>query len=137
MVAAAVCLGACGDDDTELSAEFTGDACVYSGSTDFEVGDQIEVTVSDATEERMEVGFGLLKVVDGTSAEQIHQEGVFEYAEGDPAAVVFAATTEPGTESTLSGTLDSAGTWVVNCFVFGTGNPDGEDFPAAMLDVAA
>jgi hypothetical protein len=41
--------------------------------------------------------------------------------------------TEEGTERVLSTTLDVAGTWLVNCFVFN--NPDGEDFPATTFEV--
>ena len=132
-------LAGCGDDDNEVSAEFTGDACVYSGPAEFEVGDEFEITVIDVTEERMEVGFGLLKVPDGTSEAEVREKGIEEVMEqeanDDPATFLFPEVTEEGTERVMSATPDVAGTWLVNCFVFGTGNPDGEDFPATTFEV--
>ena len=65
-VLAVLTVAACSDDDdNEASAEFTGDGCVYSGPTEFEVGDEFEITVSDVTEERMDVGFAVWRVPDG------------------------------------------------------------------------
>ena len=132
----ALAVAACSDDDNndEVSAEFTGDGCVYSGPTEFEVGDEFEITVIDVTEERMEVGFAVLKVPDGTSVDEVRENGIFEIdVEEDTGTVVFAEVTEEGTERVLSTTLDVAGTWPVNCFVFR--NPDGEDFPATTFEV--
>lgn len=78
----------------------------------------------------------MVKVQDGTSVAEVREQGIFEFvAEEDEAALLFSAVTEEGTERVLSGTLDVAGTWLVNCFVFGTGNPDGEDFPATTFEV--
>ena len=129
-------VAACSDDDDndEVSAEFTGEGCVYSGPTEFEVGDEFEITVIDVTEERMEVGFAVLKIPDGTTVAEVRENGIFEIAvEEDLGTVEFAEVTEEGTERVLSATLDVAGTWLVNCFVFN--NPDGEDFPATTFEV--
>jgi hypothetical protein len=132
----ALVVAACSDDDdnNEATAEFTGDGCVYSGPTEFEVGDEFEITVSDVTEERMDVGFAVLKVPDGTTVEEVREKGIFEIdVEEDIGTVVFSEVTEEGTERVVSTTLDVAGTWLVNCFVFN--NPDGEDFPATTFVV--
>lgn len=120
----------------QMSAQLTGDGCDYSGPTDFKVGDDFEITASDRTEERMDVGFAVRKVVDGTSAAELRDEGILTLVEGDAAALLKAAVTEEGTERLMSGTFDVAGTWVVNCFVFSeTENFPGEDFPALMFEV--
>jgi hypothetical protein len=137
LLVAVLVLAGCGDDDdNEVSAEFTGNGCVYSGSTEFVVGDEIEITVIDVTEERMDVGFAVLKVPDGTTVAEVRENGIFEFVvAGEAVAIVPSEVTEAGTERVISGTLDVAGTWMVNCFVFGTGDPDGEDFPATTFEV--
>jgi hypothetical protein len=132
----ALVVAACSDDDdnNEVSAEFTGDGCTYSGPTEFEVGDEYEITVTDATEERMEVGFAVLKVPDGTTVVEVSEKGIFEIdVDEDIGTVEFAKVTEEGTERVITTTLNVAGTWLVNCFVFN--NPDGEDFPATTFEV--
>lgn len=133
LVAVLVLAGCGDDDDNEMSAEFTDDGCHYSGPTEFEVGDEFDITVSDVTEERMDVGFAVLKVPDGTSLADVREPRTLESVatEDERAALLFAAVTEEGTERMLSGTLDIAGTWVLNWFVF---NPDG-DFPATTFEV--
>jgi len=137
LLVAVLALAGCGDDDdSEVSAEFTGGGCVYSGPTEFEVGDEIEITVIDVTEERMDVGFAVLKVPDGTTVAEVREKGIFEFVvAGEAVAIVSSEVTEAGTERVISGTLDVAGTWMVNCFVYGTGDPDGEDFPATTFQV--
>jgi hypothetical protein len=135
----ALVVAACSDDDdnNEVSAEFTGDGCVYSGPDEFEVGDEFEITVSDVTEERMAVGFGVLKVPDGTSVAEVREKGIEEVT-GDVVGALdgtfaFARVTEEGTERVMSTTLDVAGTWLVNCFVFGANG--GDDFAATTFEV--
>jgi hypothetical protein len=132
----ALVVAACSDDDdnNEATAEFTGDGCVYSGPTEFEVGDEFEIKVSDVTEERMDVGFAVWQVPDGTTVEEVHEEGIFEVVErGDAETFVFSEVTEEGTERVLATTLDVAGTWLINCFVF-SGASEG-DYPATTFEV--
>jgi hypothetical protein len=128
-------VGACGDDgdtDGELSAEFTGDGCVYSGPIEFEVGDEIEITATDVTEERMDVGYAVRKVTDGTTFADISEEGVSAFAaQNDDGTLLYSEVTEEGTERVLSVTLDVAGTWAMECFAF---SPDGA-FPATTFEV--
>lgn len=129
-------LAACGSsDDNAVSAEFTGDGCVYSGPTKFDVGDELEITVGDVTEERMDVGFAVNKVRDGTSVADIREKGISEFATEGHGTFLSSGVTKEGTERVLSTTLDIGGTWVVQCFVFGTGNPDGQGFPATTFEV--
>jgi hypothetical protein len=139
VVAVLLLAAGCGSDDDngEVTAEFTGDGCDYSGPTEFEVGDEFEVTVTDVTEERMDVGFGVWKVPDGMTVDEFQELG-FEEAVADDASGthLFSEVTEEDTERVLSYTLDEAGTWLVNCFNLGAGNPDDEDNPATTLEVA-
>jgi hypothetical protein len=133
----ALVVAACSDDDSndKASAEFTDDGCVYSGPTEFDVGDEFEITVIDVTEERTDVGFAVTPVPDGTTVDEVHEKGIFEFVPERPDTVLSSEVTEEGTERVMSTTLDVAGTWLVNCFVYGTGNPSGEDFPATTFQV--
>jgi hypothetical protein len=135
----ALVVAACSDDDdnTEATAEFTGDGCVYSGPTEFDLGDEFEITVSDVTEERMDVGFGVVPVPDGTSVAEVSEKGIEEVVGEDAldndGAFLFTEVTEEGTERVLATTLDVAGTWLINCFVLsGTG---AGDYPATTFQV--
>jgi hypothetical protein len=121
IAAFALVFAACSDDDdNEVSAEFTGDGCVYSGPDEFEVGDEFEITVIDVTEERTAVGFGVLKVPDGTSVTEVAEKGIEEVTEDEVGELdgtfAYAALTEEGTERVITTTLDVAGTWLVHCF---------------------
>jgi hypothetical protein len=135
----ALVVAACSDDDdnNEATAEFTGDGCVYSGPDEFEVGDEIEITASDVTEERMDVGFGVVPVPAGTTVEEISEKGIEEVVGQDAldndGAFLFTQVTEEGTERVLTTTLDVAGTWLINCFVL-SGASLG-DFPATTFVV--
>jgi hypothetical protein len=78
----------------------------------------------------------LHKVPDGTSVETASEEGFIESLESLDAlsdTYLQSEVTEEGTERVITTTLDVAGTWLVNCFVFN--NPDGEDFPATTFEV--
>jgi hypothetical protein len=142
----AVVVAACSDDNNnndKASAEFTGDDCVYSGPTEFEVGDEIEITVSDATEERTDVGFAVHPVPDGTTVAEVREKGIEEVrgqdAEDFPGEFLFSEVTEEGTVRVLTATLDVAGTWLVNCFAMSNHvrlgvNSEG-DFPATTFEV--
>jgi hypothetical protein len=127
---------ACSDDDNnndEVTAEFTGDDCVYSGPTEFEVGDEFEITVVDVTEERVDVGYAVTKVPDGTSVDDASEEGFIENLPDGPGTFLQSEVTEEGTERVMSITLDVAGTWLVHCFDLST--PEGEVFPATTFEV--
>lgn len=120
------------DTPTEISAEFTGDGCRYAGPTDFVVGDTFEVSVRDVTEKRMDVGFAVNKVIDGTTTALIEDQGIEEFfEEGAAEALLFTEVTEEGTDREMSLTFDVAGTWVVMCFSL---RPRG--FAATTLEVA-
>ena len=135
-VLAVLTVAGCSDDaDNEASAEFTGDGCVYSGPTEFEVGDEFEITVSDATDERVDIGYAVNKVPDGTSVETASEEGFIESLPDLSDTYLQSEVTEEGTERVLSATLDVAGTWLVHCFVFNHPQEDVGIFPATTFEV--
>ena len=132
----ALVVAACSDDDdnNEVTVEFTGDDCVYSGPDEFDVGDEIEITVSDVTDERVDIGYAVTKVPDGTSVDEASEEEFIESLPDGSDTFLHSEVTEAGTERVLSATLDVAGTWLVHCFVFR--QPDGVDiFPATTFEV--
>jgi hypothetical protein len=135
----ALVVAACSDDDdnNEVTAEFTGDDCVYSGPDEFEVGDEFEITASDVTDERVHVGFGVFPVPAGTTVADVREKGIEEVlgqdADESAGAFLFSEVTEEGTVRVLSTPLDVAGTWLVNCFIF-SGAGAG-DYPATTFEV--
>jgi hypothetical protein len=132
----ALVVAACSDDDdnSEVTVEFTGDSCVYSGPTEFEVGDEYEIMASDVTEERVDVGYAVTKVPDGTRVDEAREEGFIESLPDGSDTFLFTEVTEEGTVRVLSTTLDVAGTWLVHCF--GPVHPDGgEVWPATTFEV--
>jgi type 1 fimbria pilin len=133
----ALVVAACSDDDdnNEVTVEFTGDDCVYSGPTEFEVGDEIEITVSDVTDERVDIGYAVNKVPDGTSVETASEEGFIESLSDLSDTYLNSEVTEEGTERVLSATLDVAGTWLVHCFVFNHPQENVDIFPATTFEV--
>jgi hypothetical protein len=132
----ALVVASCSDDDdnSEVTVEFTGDDCVYSGPDEFEVGDEFEVTASDVTEERVDVGFGVVPVPDGTSVDEAREEGFMKSLPDESDMTLHTEVTEEGTERMLSTTLDVAGTWLITCF--GPEHPDGGVvWPATTFEV--
>jgi hypothetical protein len=90
--------------------------------------------VSDLTEERMDVGFAVVPVPDGTSVAEAREEGFIESLPDGSDTYLFTEVTEEGTERVLSTTLDVAGTWLITCF--GPVHPDGGDvWPATTFEV--
>jgi hypothetical protein len=124
------------DDNNEVTVEFTGDDCVYSGPDEFEVGDEFEVTASDVTEERVDVGFGVVPVPDGTSVAEAREEGFIESLPDLSDTFLQSEVTEEGTERVLSATLDVAGTWLVHCFVMHQSRDGADVFPVTTFEVA-
>ena len=123
----------------ELRVEFTGDDCVYSGPTEFTLGDTINLTAVDVAEERNSVGYTLSKVADGTTVADAQR--IADDPQGDPDDLAdnsddTAETylqhqiTEQGEERTLSYRFDVAGTWLLDCFIAYEA-----DFPATTFEV--
>lgn len=137
VAAVAAAVAACGGDEAdEVSAEFTGDACDYTGPTEFTVGDEFEMVVMDVTQERVDIGYAVTKVQDGTSVTDISELGIEAVTEDDEAGdFLWSEVTEEGTERTLSMTLDVAGTWSVHCFVMGASGRGDGIFPATTFEV--
>jgi hypothetical protein len=138
VLVAVLLVAGCGSDDNdngEATAEFTGDGCVYSGPTEFELGDDFEVTVSDVTEERMDVGFGVVKVPDGMTVDEFKEQGAEGLIDDASGTFLWSEVTEEDTDRVLSFTLNETGTWLVNCFNLGTSNPDDVDNPATTFEV--
>ncbi len=111
--------------DNGVSVQFTGDACVYSGPTEFTVGDRFDITAVDATEGGSDVGYAVDKVVDGTTVADAQEaqgdlrwDGRHELSDGDSGTYLWSLwTAEDGTQRYMSATLDVAGTWLLYCFL--------------------
>jgi hypothetical protein len=108
---------------SEPSKIYDGNECTYDGETEFDLNSEVTFTFineSDTTG----VGFVVWTVPDGTTAEEIHEKGIFEATgteQGNTAPYEFWEAkfppTQLNTEYQVTVTLDRAGLYSVNCFV--------------------
>ena len=77
-----VVLAAC-SGSSEPTATYTGSACDYDGPSEFDVNSTVTFTVTNESDER-DIGFSVLKIPLGTTAEEIFNEGIFNVVGGIP-----------------------------------------------------
>ena len=109
-----VVLAAC-SGSSEPTATYTGDACDYDGPSEFDVNSTVTFTVTNESDERG-IGFSVLKIPEGTTAEEIFNEGIFNAVAGDPIIEVVFAPTVVDTEYDLTVTFNETGQHGINCF---------------------
>ena len=101
---------------SDPSATFTGSACDYSGPSEFDVNTTVVFEVkndSDVTN----VGFVVAKFPEGTTSEEIFEQGIFNIFQPDPVAGVDPPM-EVGTSSSFSVTFVETGQHGINCYVW-------------------
>jgi hypothetical protein len=99
-----------------VAVEFTGDSCVYSGPTEFSVGDRLDIVAVDATEQRHNVGYAI------EPADADEESGTY----------LWSKTTQPGTDRYMAFTLDAPGAWRLYCFL----PQEGRQVDATIVEVA-
>ena len=109
-----VVLAAC-SGSSEPTATYTGSACDYDGPSEFDVNSTVTFTVTNESDER-DIGFSVLKIPEGTTAEEIFKEGIFNVVTGDPIIEVVFAPTVVDTEYDLTVTFNETGQHGINCF---------------------
>ena len=106
----------------EASATYDGSGCSYEGPTEFDLGSTVAFTVineSDTTN----MGFAVWSVPEGTTANDILEQGIFVVVGGGPPpdpekgfhAASFAPTAIDSTDI-LTVTLDKPGQHALNCY---------------------
>jgi hypothetical protein len=101
---------------SDPTATFTGSACDYSGPSEFDVNTTVVFEVkndSDGTN----VGFVVTKFPEGTTSEEIFEQGIFNIFQPDPVAGVDPPM-EVGTSSSFSVTFVETGQHGINCYVW-------------------
>ena len=114
-VLVAVVLAGCSDTTSDPTATYTGGACDYDGPSEFDVNSTVTFTVTNESDER-DIGFSVLKIPEGTTAEEIFDEGIFNVVAGDPIIEVVFAPTVVDTEYDLTVTFNETGQHGINCF---------------------
>ena len=109
-----VVLAAC-SGSSEPTATYTGSACDYDGPSEFDVNSTVTFTVTNESDER-DIGFSVLKIPEGTTAEEIFKEGIFNVVTGVPIIEVVFAPTVVDTEYDLTVTFNETGQHGINCF---------------------
>ena len=114
---------------SEPTATYAGGACDYDGPSEFDLDSTVTFTVtneSDATD----MGFSVWSVPEGTTADEILEDGIFTVVGGGPpvdeANGFYAALFRPtaiGTSEGLRVFLDTPGQHALNCF---DGSTDGD-----------
>jgi hypothetical protein len=111
-------------------ATYDGSECVYEGPTEFDLDSTVTFTVineSDTTD----MGFGVWSLPEGTTADEILEDGIFTVVGGGPpvdeAPGFYRALFGPtaiGTSQGLRVFLDTPGQHALNCYDLSTGGGD-------------
>jgi hypothetical protein len=101
---------------SEPTATYTAGACDYDGPSEFEVNSTVTFTFTNESDES-DVGFSVLKFPEGSTPEEIFNEGIFSVVASDDAIIDFVpAPTVNGTEYDLTVTFIETGQHGINCF---------------------
>jgi hypothetical protein len=117
MVPLVLVLASC-STSSDPTATYTGDGCDYDGPSEFEVNSTVTFTVTNDSDTQ-NVGFAVWKFPEGTTPEEIYDNGIFNVVSRNPGAIgeVLPPTT-PGEEYDLTVTFSESGQHGINCFEF-------------------
>ena len=106
---------------SEPTATYTGGACDYDGPSEFDLDSTVTFTVINESD-NTNMGFGVWSVPEGTTADEIVEEGLFDLlgitdVDDWPGfyTALFAPTAIDSTGS-MRVLLDTPGQHVLNCF---------------------
>ena len=120
-----VVLAACNGSNSEPTATYTGGGCTYDGPAEFDINSEVTFTFVDETESES-VGFAVWPVPEGTTAEQIHDEGIFNV--GVDTIAWSSETQVSDYEWMFTATFGEAGLHALNCYDTSSGG-EGTDYP--------
>jgi len=116
LVLVALAVAGCSSSSSEPSATFTGAACNYDGPSEFDLNSTVTFTVTNDSDIHT-VGFAVWKFPEGTTSEEIYDEGIFNVVKRNILTLRSSPTT-PGEEYELTSTFNETGQHGINCFVF-------------------
>ena len=102
------------------AATFTGEACAYDGPSEFDADSTVTFTVTNETTDT-ETGFAVWKIPEGTTPEEIYDEGIFNAvprSADDDAGYYIEVVDAPimGEAYDLTVTFLESGQHGINCF---------------------
>ena len=107
---------------SEPTATYTGGACDYDGPSEFDIDSTVTFTVTNESD-TTDMGFAVWSVPEGTTADEILQDGIFTVVGGSPPADkangFYAELSRPtaiGTSEGLRVLLDTPGQHALLCF---------------------
>ena len=113
---------------------FDGSGCTYEGPTEFDLNSEVKFTFVNASE-TTEVGFAVWAVPDGTTTEDIQNDGIQNVgAVASRDRYVEMGPIAPGVERPLTVILDKTGLHALNC-VDRTTEAEGIDY-ATLITVS-
>ena len=119
-----------GSSTSEPTSTFNGSACTYDGPTEFDLNSEVTFTFVNASDVADgDVGIGVAAVPDGTTADEIHQDGIFNVGASFYDADDESTDSEGDYQVTV--TLNQAGSTALNCFDMTTGG-EGVDYPTLV-----
>ena len=102
----------------EATATFDGASCVYDGLSEYDVGSTVIFTVTNESE-TPNVGFAVRKFPDGTTPEEIYDEGIFNVVSRSTGYLgLKASPSTPGEAYDFTVTFSETGQHGINCFEF-------------------
>ena len=126
-------VAACSGTGTEtVAVTFDGDSCSYTGPGEFDL--DTELTIDLTNEAGTSLAFGVWKVPEGTTIEDIETQGLPVVA--SPESENERGILRPGSvrDRTLTVILNETGTLAFNCFQFDS-PPSPSDYPAVIVEV--
>jgi hypothetical protein len=102
----------------EPTATFDGAACVYDGPSEYDVGSTVAFTVTNESE-TPNVGFAVRKFPEGTTPQEIYDEGIFNVVSRTTGYLgLKSSPTTPGVAYDFTVTFSETGQHGINCFEF-------------------
>ena len=110
------------------STTFTDAACHYDGPSEFDLNSTVTFSVTNETD-TTSIGFAVLKFPEGSTAEDVSNEGIFNVVADDALLEPYVPSpTVTGTEYEMTVTFNEVGQHGVNCFDFARAGLSGSDY---------
>lgn len=130
VLAVAGCASNGGGNTSEPTSTFNGSGCTYDGPTEFDLDSEVMFTFVNASDVADDdVGLGVAAVPDGTTADEIHRDGIFNV--GASFYDVDDESTDSDGDHQFTVTLNQAGSTALNCFDMTPGG-QGVDYPTLV-----
>ena len=133
LVLLVLALAACDGSSGEPTATYDGSGCTYDGPAEFDLNSEVTFTFINESESPGDsLGFAVWTVPEGSTVEQIHEEGIFSVESGGGENVEWSSETQVSdSEWQLTVTFSESGLHALNCYDTSGGEHGGAglDYP--------